>query len=109
MACERWTVTTAWRHLRAAEAAADTGGDALAAVAAALIRSRLLGGRGELQGAARVLSEARERGDCRALPPWLDKEITLNLARLSVAMGRPAEALAAVARWPTTTAPKRRS
>lgn len=95
VACERWTVATAWRHLRAAEAVADTGGDALAVAAAALVRSRLLGGRGELQGAARILSDARDHPGCPVLP-WLDREIALSQARLAVAMGRPAEALAAV-------------
>jgi LuxR family maltose regulon positive regulatory protein len=96
VACERWTVSAAWRHLRAAEAVADDRADALALVAAALVRSRLLEGRGELQGAARVLGEVRERGSCRELS-WLDDKVILSQARLSVAMGRPVEALAAVA------------
>ena len=69
----------------------------MAKVAAALVRARLLDGRGELRGAARVLSEIQTRREGLALPSWLDQEITLSLARLSVAMGRPDEALAAVA------------
>jgi LuxR family maltose regulon positive regulatory protein len=95
VAGERWAVATAWRHLRAAEAAADTSDEPLATVAVALVRARLLGGRGEPRAAARVLSDLRaSRGG--ATPAWLEQEIILTGARLSVAMGRPAEALAAV-------------
>jgi len=89
-------VTVAWRHLRAAEAIGDTGEDALATAAFALVRSRLLGGRGELRGAVRALDTVQARRDGRAPPPWLDQEIGLANARLVVAMGRPAEALAVV-------------
>ena len=96
VAAERWDATVAWQHLRAADAIGDDGDDPVATVAAALVRSRLLGGRGELRGAARVLTEARTSSDGRALPPWLEQELTLGQARLSVAMGKPDEALVAV-------------
>ena len=59
VAAERWDATVAWQHLRAADAIGDDGDDPVATVTAALVRSRLLGGRGELRGAARVLTEAR--------------------------------------------------
>jgi LuxR family maltose regulon positive regulatory protein len=96
VACERWDVAAASRHLRAAEAAVDTREDPMATVAVALVRSRLLGGRGELRVAARILSEVQTPRAGRALPPWLEQEITLSLARLFVAIGAPDEALAAV-------------
>jgi LuxR family maltose regulon positive regulatory protein len=96
VAGERWTVAAAWRYLRAAEAAADTCDEPLATVAVALVRARLLGGRGEPRVAARVLSDVRASGAGSTPPPWLEREIVLNGARLSVAMGRPEDALAAV-------------
>ena len=78
VAAERWDATVAWRHLRAADAIGDDGDDPVATVAAALVRSRLLGGRGELRGAARVLTEARTSSDGRALPPWLEQELDVG-------------------------------
>ena len=108
VATERWCVADAWRHLRAAEAAAAAAndplnGDPLTTVAIALVRSRLLSGRGELRGAARALGEAcSDEGD--DLPEWLSREIAFGLARLDVAMGHPNEALAA-ARALTAAAP----
>jgi LuxR family maltose regulon positive regulatory protein len=95
VASERWAVAGAWRHLRAAEAAADQCDEPLATVALAIVRARLLAGRGEPRVAARVLSEARATS-AGSWPPWLEREIILQGARLSVAMGRPDEALAAV-------------
>jgi LuxR family maltose regulon positive regulatory protein len=95
VAGERWAVATAWRHLRAAEAAADTSDEPLATVAVAIVRARLLGAQGEPRAAARVLSDLRASGEGRA-PTWLEQELVLTGARLSVAMGRPEEALAAV-------------
>ena len=60
VACERWTVATAWRHLRAAEAAADTGGGPMAAVAAALDTRRAFSRAAE-SFRARPASSARSR------------------------------------------------
>jgi LuxR family maltose regulon positive regulatory protein len=93
VATERWTVAAAWRHLRAAEEASPAGYDPLVTVGVALVRSRLLSGRGELRNADRVLSEARISAG-RELPNWLDHEITFSDARLALVMGRPGDALA---------------
>jgi LuxR family maltose regulon positive regulatory protein len=99
VAAERWTVATAWRHLHAAETAlagcAESAVDSLATVAFALVRSRLLSGRGELSGAVRAL-DAIQTPDSQ-LPSWLQQEGVLTKARLAVAMGHLDEALAAVA------------
>ncbi|MBB4763863.1 LuxR C-terminal-related transcriptional regulator [Amorphoplanes digitatis] len=94
VAGERWAVPVAWRHLRDAEAVPDAGQDAMATVAVALVRSRLLSGRGELRAAARVLGEL-PTGDGGALPAWLEREVALSRAHLAVVMDRPDEALAA--------------
>jgi LuxR family maltose regulon positive regulatory protein len=96
VAGERWAVPVAWRHLRDAEAVPDAGDDALATVAVALVRSRLLSGRGELRAAARVLGEVRTAADGGVLPPWLEHEVVLSRAHLAVVMDKPDEALAAV-------------
>jgi LuxR family maltose regulon positive regulatory protein len=96
VAGERWAVPVAWRHLRDAEAVPDGGDDALATVAVALVRSRLLSGRGELRAAARVLGEVRTVADGGVLPPWLEHEVVLSRAHLAVVMDKPDEALAAV-------------
>jgi LuxR family transcriptional regulator, maltose regulon positive regulatory protein len=91
VATERWSMSAAWRHLRTAEAAVATEVDVLTAVALALVRSRLLSGRGEVQNAARVLARTWPADP----PPWLARRLALQAARLDVAMGRPDEALAA--------------
>jgi LuxR family maltose regulon positive regulatory protein len=97
VAAERWIVATAWRHLRAAETIiteADPAGiDPMATVAVALVRSRLLSGRGELRSAARALDEVQPAA---AGLPWLDQEVSLSRAALTVAMGSPDEALVMV-------------
>jgi LuxR family transcriptional regulator, maltose regulon positive regulatory protein len=92
VAAERWSAAAAWRHLRAAESGLVGADGPMTTVAIALVRSRLLAGRGELRPAARALAESGYRD----LPAWLSQQITLNVARLDVAMGHPDEALAAV-------------
>ncbi|GIF12906.1 LuxR C-terminal-related transcriptional regulator [Actinoplanes teichomyceticus] len=92
---ERWSAATAWAHLRAAEGAGAD--DPLVAAAVALVRSRLLSGRGEFRSAATVLDEAQARDDAGRRPRWLHQEITVNRAQLAVSMGSPDEALATVA------------
>jgi LuxR family maltose regulon positive regulatory protein len=94
VATEKWNVAGAWRHLRVAEAARPAADDPLTTVAIALVRSRLLSGRGELRCAARALDEARS-GQGDALPAWLAGQLTFGVARLHVAMGQPDDALAA--------------
>jgi LuxR family transcriptional regulator, maltose regulon positive regulatory protein len=94
VATERWSVADAWRHLRAAEAGVREADDPLTTVALAVVRSRLLSGRGELRGAARALDEAHSDGNGE-LPAWLGREIAFAVARLDVVMGRPGRALAA--------------
>lgn len=99
VATERWSVTEAWRHLRAAEAAmpaagSPPAGDPLTALAIALVRSRLLSGRGELRGAAGALGTAWS-DTSGVLPAWLARRVAFDVARLHVAMGQPDEAIAA--------------
>ncbi|WP_127503906.1 LuxR C-terminal-related transcriptional regulator [Actinoplanes solisilvae] len=91
VATERWNVADAWRHLRAAEAASAGVDDVMTAVAIALVRSRLLSGRGDLPGAVAALAPARPAD----MPDWLARRIALQAARLDVATGRTDEALAA--------------
>ncbi|WP_433727669.1 LuxR C-terminal-related transcriptional regulator [Actinoplanes sp. CA-051413] len=93
VASERWIVADAWRHLRAAEAGVPAADDPLTTTAIALVRSRLLSGRGELRGAARALGTVRSDTGV-AQPEWLVREVTFDVARLHVAMGQPDEALA---------------
>jgi LuxR family maltose regulon positive regulatory protein len=96
VAAERWDVASAWRHLRAAETVVAAGDDPMTTVAIALVRSRLLTGRGELQGAARALDEVQRAGRA-GRPAWLEQQVAFGRAELDVAMGRPDEALATAA------------
>ena len=105
VAVEHYDVEAAWRFLRAAEPLCGLRAGGAAEAGFAIVKSRLLRGRGELSGALRVLQDAGGRSGSQSgsqsggqsRPAWLGREIMLSRARILTAGGHPKDALAAVA------------
>lgn len=93
VAAEQYDVQSAWRHLRTAESTVQ-GTRTTAAVAAAVVRARLLCTRGDLRGALQALEA--DDGDEAAWsgPTWLVQEIAVSRTRVLIAAGTPDAALA---------------
>ena len=87
---ERYDVDAADRHLRAAQARCQPGGEPADVAAYAIVKSRRLQERGELRGAMQALRDAEA---ARPAPPvWLARENTLARARMLITAGRRVEA-----------------
>jgi LuxR family maltose regulon positive regulatory protein len=97
VAVEHYDVEAGWRFLRAAEPLCGLRAGGAAEAGIAIVKSRLLRGRGELRGALRVLQDAGGRSGSQSQPAWLAREVALSRARILTAGGHPEGALAAVA------------
>ena len=97
VAVEHYDVEAGWRFLRAAEPLCGLRAGGAAEAGFAVVKSRLLRGRGELRGALRVLQDVEGAPGSQSRPAWLEREIVLSRTRILTSGGHPRDALAAVA------------